>query len=283
MTDVSPEIKFGDTLMLDCTSVGDFQSCHRYARYRYVDCLSPVEAKMALSFGHCVHEALFTWYDTGDQAAALLRWNAICDENNIPLDGDKRSKTNGAAILLHYFGQYNVERKREERLAGEVGFCLPVPGIERVMIAGRMDYLYTVSGNLRIRDHKTASQIGSNYTYNVNPSLAAAVYTWAAETVLERRVEMFDFDVVLVAKEKREAIRFPVMRSQWKIDSALEDLRMAARDIRSKVASGAWDRNLKHCSSYGGCQYHAICTTENPAPIIQSMFTIEPWKPYVVE
>jgi hypothetical protein len=238
---------------------------------------------MALSFGTCIHHALFIWNATGSQAEALAEFSKICDENDIPLTDDKRSKTNGAAILLAYFAQYEAERKLEERIAGEVGFCLPLPEMDDVMVVGKIDYLFRRDGKLRARDHKTASQIGASYKYNVNPALAPNIYTWAIESILEEKIQMFDIDALLVAVQKRENVRFPLMRSQWRIDSALEDFRQAARDIRSKIKSGEFDRNTKHCSSYGGCDYHDICTTQNPASIIDSMFVKEVWRPYAAD
>ena len=282
----APEVRFtpdGQLMIVDCSIAKTFQNCHRKGQLKGLLQLSPRVKRMPLTFGHCMHEALYTWYETGDRGLAIRKWKEVTIASEIPFDGDKRSQVNGLFILDHYIKKYDEERQTETRLGGEMGFCLPIPGLEDTMIAGRLDYIFSKGDSLRIRDHKTASGIGESYRFNVRPNIAASIYTWAAETLIEQRVEMFDFDVILVAKEKREAIRFPVTRSQFDIDQALDDLRVVCRDIRAKVKSGEWEKNTDHCSQWGGCEYYDICTTADPRSIIDSMFCIEPWRPYVTD
>ncbi len=90
---------------------------------------------------------------------------------------------------------------------------------------------------------------------------------------------MAELDGILLAKQKRDFQRVPIMYSQHDVDRCLRDLGIVARDIKRRVAEGEWDHNTDECTSYGVCAYRDLCNDTDPEPMIQLAYKVEPWCP----
>jgi hypothetical protein len=292
MSNDVPEIKWSpddDLLILDWSSIDKFQNCHKLAWYKFVNGYTPVEESLALTLGSCFHHALEVWDETGgDDGAALVAFANLAKSAGMPekpsaemrTADKKRTIVNGLDILQGYFNKWRSELKEETTIAREVGFALPLPSNPKTIVCGKMDKKFTRSGTRRIRDYKSASSIANNIATFARPNNQAQIYMWADSVISDERPELFDFDFLLVAVEKRNYERVLITWNKWDIEQMLFDLECLDKDIRYCLKNNAWPRSTGRCRDFGGCPFLGVCNVSNPEALLEAEFRVEYWRPY---
>lgn len=208
-----------------------------------------------------------------------------------PEGSNKNAKTLIGA-LLEYFAEYPMDTdflKPVELSPGkpavEFTFAVPLPikhpeTGDPILYSGRFDMLAERDGVIFIEDDKTASQLGSQWMRNWLLDSQPTGYCWAAQT--------FGFPVagaifrgVSILKNGFGHAQSIVYRPQWQIDRWYSNMLITIQMMIDAWRNDQYLMTLdKHaCNSYGGCGFHQLCESPDPAPWIAMNYEPRVWNP----
>jgi len=159
---------------------------------------------------------------------------------------------------------------QDDTIHTEFNFGLPLPirhpvTDEPLLYAGRFDMLGVLHGTGKaIVDEKTTSQLGDTWGNQWRLRAQFTGYAWGAAE-FGHAVDCVVVRGISILKRGFGHAEVIEQRPQWMIAEWKDQL---LRDIRRMIATwkdGHWDKSLDSaCSSYGGCTFLDLCTSEHP-------------------
>lgn len=168
----------------------------------------------------------------------------------------------------------------------EIVIELPIPGA-RHPYAGKLDRLGTRSGQFITEDHKTASQMRSDYFQQWETDDQMTGYAVLAGIITGEPINVVRINLHVIRKsdsvfERRDIPFSPKRLEHWRrnYDYWLEKI----EDEHHRAAAGmpAWEQNYSACSGkYGMCSYAGICTLDPDRRqyALEQDFDIQRWNP----
>ncbi len=296
--------KSGDqtVVRINSSSLGIILSCMRKAQYEILHGLK--KNAPALIFGSAVHKALEVFYSHPSAARTFPKdFKQISDlmafgtdplEQHFlfdaiaafvkaaePLrclpDGDKRSIPNGIWILQEYFKSFIndpyvvmsdasgpiVERTCEMVLS-------ETPEL-KIILFGTIDVVLKHEINCQELpgDHKTASQLGSDFYNRIRPNHQYTGYVMLARHCLGVSGDTFLVNALQVKPRPKTArgtdpnfARQVTSRSDEDIAEFRESVRHAVGLYLNAMSSNVWPiGHVDACSMYGGCSFLQVCSS----------------------
>lgn len=298
-------------MKIDNFALQTFQDCPWKYNLRIKKGWTPRAKSAPLGFGSCMHEGLAAWYKTGSKAAALA---AI--EESWPLgmpSEDYRNKTKAVSVMLDYTKKYAAEGFSvvgapdnpmiEKAFTLDTGMflscikCGPVAGawdmehgdtcpnceepLEPIEYGGIVDGIVEFSGKVYILEHKTTSQLGSQYFYQFHPNNQVTGYIWGARGMSGRRVGGAIINAIGVYKASPTKFEREITtRSDSELEEWLENIRCSAELLWQCEREDTWPTHSRMCTMYGRCEFHSVCVLAEPADrekMLQSAYRLERW------
>lgn len=279
----------------DSTMVSAFKTCHRMGYHEFLQ-------KIAL-FGTSPHLHAGGVLARGFEVARISHWgpercspeqsitNAVREMmkmygDYIPPDwgnASNKSLNNCIYALLSYFDNYGWDTDPVQPLIKDDGFPAvefrfsevldinhPVTG-EPLVYCGRFD-MFGVSreygGALYVVDEKTSATLGASWSKQWNLRSQFIGYTWAARRndfpvlgAIVRGVGMLKTQITHL-----DAI---LQIPRWKVDQWHELTCIHLEKVIAAWKAGYWLQQYDDsCNAYGGCDFKALCDTNNPQAYI---------------
>lgn len=299
---------------INSSSLGIILSCPRKSFYSLHRKFRTKSESAALIFGTAIHKALEVFY-SHPRADRLIPKNFI-DESDLmafgpgnvdptshflyaairafveaaqPLaglpDGDKRSIPNGIYLLQKYF-MLNINDPYVVYCDGEGPvtertFSLPLfqDAALEIELFGTIDVVLRSeqTGSILAADHKTTSQMGSDFLNRIKPNHQYTGYLLGAQQVLGLQTNEFmvnGFHVYSRPKSKSaqgpKFMRQITTRSPADIEEFRQSVIWAVRTYLGWEETAVWPiGNVNECAMYGGCSYIDICRA--PSEIRQNI------------
>ncbi len=143
-----------------------FRNCRKAAELRYLQHLVPIERDRNLHFGSLIHECLELWHRQRDLARVLDLIDRRCAAR--AQDEDQKRDWHLATAMMRAYAERYAEEEFEI-VALEHVFEGPIvnpatgSASRSFRLAGKVDGIVRTGGEHFILEHKTASQIDSDY------------------------------------------------------------------------------------------------------------------------
>ncbi len=180
-----------------------YRNCPRACAWRYLDELAPIERSMNLRVGTLVHRCLESWHTTGDLVAVL----EIIDRACAPRMGDAEVK--GAwhlatAMMMGYAMRYPQETftvmTLEQTFAGPLINPETGRASRTLSLAGKVDGLVELNGEVFLLEHKTASTLDGAYLEKLWMDFQLLLYAYALEKHRRVRIAGVIYNILVKAK-----------------------------------------------------------------------------------
>jgi hypothetical protein len=288
-----------------------FNSCHAKAFWSEIRGFTPKATSIHLTAGGAYAAALEAfrtsyWTPSGDDSEetrydravalgfeALIRAYGPAD----PPPEEKKQFDRVVAAFIEYLftyppstehaiPSYSVVKPRVEfSFAFEIADLKhPVTG-DPLLYAGRLDQLVEYSGGLFVFDDKTASGIGPQWRKQWDLRSQLTGY------VVGARLE--DIPIVgavlrgmAILKESCKTAEVITHRPEWLCDRWKERLIWDVKRMLDCWHSGYWPTTGEEsgaCYQYGVCQYHVLCTSQQPEQYTSVYFDESRWDPIARE
>lgn len=243
--------------------------------------------------------------------AATNMWEASEGDSLVPHKGTASYKTYAALVdaIDSYFTRWSMEddsivplRLPNGELFIEKTFAFPVEGTAHpitgkpIIYAGRLDTLceWKDAGVYIGIDEKTSSSLGNSWALNWILRSQFTGYMHGC-SIYGYKIRHFHIRGIGILKEDITFAEDLQNRADWQIDVWLEQIR---KDINRAAAiwllmyvdqekngfdgrslERHWDQNFDSvCSSYGGCPYMDLCTSQNPEKWLNNYIDVD-WNP----
>jgi len=304
---------------VNSSSLSVVQTCARKSFYLLDQKLRSKSGSPALIYGTAVHKALEVFYGHRgersipvgfDEHAPLLAHGHEAPEQhflydavkafvaaaeplqNLP-DTDDRSIASGIWTLTHYFETYiNDDYEIYADANGpfvERTFSTPVveqPDLQ-IVLFGTIDFALRNrrTGEILVGDHKTTSQLGSQFLNRIKPNHQYTGYVIGAQRALGIGSESFLVNGIQVKRKSLTARGGPptftrqiTRRTPQDVEEFLEALHWSVRNYLAWKTAGSWPLgHVDACSAYGGCAFLDVCSAPNQlrSNIIEAKFSQE--------
>ena len=191
----------------------------------------------------------------------------------------------------YYFSNYPLLRADMEpvrlingRRAIEYSFAHPLPIVhpisgDPILFCGRMDAILDHNGSAMICDEKTTSQLGPTWSRQWDLRGQFTGYAWGCREA-GLNVKGSIIRGVSILKTKYETQQAIVFSPEWQIDRWYEETCEWIRDITEAWERGRFRHNLGDaCSSYGGCGFRLVCSSQDERPWLDTYFERRVWNP----
>lgn len=191
-------------------------------------------------------------------------------------DTDMRSIPTGIYLLQHYFKTYINDPyviHCDDKGPMTERFCEAVFHEDeklKVILFGTIDFVlkHEVNGNIIPGDHKTTSRLGNDFFIKCKPNHQYSAYIFLAQNALGINTEDFIVNALQVKAKPLTARGTPPSFARQVTNRTPEDLEelrqsvmFAVRAYLAAQESGVWPMgHVNECSSYGGCQFHDVCS-----------------------
>jgi hypothetical protein len=288
---------------VNSSSLGLIQTCARKSFYKLDQGWKSKNGSPPLAYGTALHKALQVFYEHPARErtipnefakhAGLMGQGYAAPETHFlydaiaafvksaaPLaglpDDDKRSIQSGIWVLTNYFNVYLHDQYviHVDAHGPVVEREFSIPFWEdtqlRIELFGTIDFAFknTATGDVLVGDHKTVSQMGTEFMNRVKPNHQYTGYLFAAHRLLGVSCENFIVNGVEVKAKPKTArggppkfIRQITHRSpedfaefHWVVRDAVDSyLRWKERD--------RWPLgDVNACAMYGGCEFLDVCS-----------------------
>lgn len=251
-----------------------YRECPRRYFWQYVLNLVPkFDNRAPLNFGQAIHEALKTWYTTGDADQSIGDFHNIWEDR---VEDTKRTHVTGEKLLKGYFERYPKENFKPIS-PPEQGFKIDMGGFYYV---GRFDYVIEYNGMPLVMDHKTSSKMGQSYYYQFRPNIQISGYCFAADIVYKVKTLGAMINVLYLTTRTRDYFRDIIPREEWEKREFVSVISKIADEISSLPRDDyrAWEPYWSNCTRWGVCGYRDLCLCEDPYRMI-GMYREEEWDP----
>ena len=180
-----------------------YRNCPRACAWRYVQELVPRERSVNLRFGTLIHRCLEAWHLRGD----LLEVQGLIDQACRPHwhDADAKQAWHLAtAMMLGYAVHYPQEDGRiislERTFAGPIINPASRKPSRTFLLAGKVDGLVEVDGEIFLLEHKTTGCLDSAYLEKLWMDFQLLLYAHALERYEGIRVAGAIYNILVKAK-----------------------------------------------------------------------------------
>jgi hypothetical protein len=289
---------------INSSSLSIMQSCKRKTKLYLHDGWRGKTESPALTFGSAIHASLDVFYSNPREARTIpdrfyefasamvhgapapsdhFFYRAIEEFIRVaqPLamlpDTDKRSIANGIYTLSHYFKTYindpyevycDAQGPITERL-----FELPIhreSGLE-IRLFGTIDLVLInrANGHILPCDHKTTSQLGSDFFNRLKPNHQYSGYVLGAREALGLDTTSFLVNGIQVKPKPLTARGSPPQFTRQITERSPDDLAefreamvQAAHDYLEACETSRWPLgNVDNCAMWGGCMFREVCAS----------------------
>lgn len=291
---------------INSSSLSIIQACPRKAFYTLHEGWRGKASSPALTFGTAVHKALEVFYafpkgvrdiPAGfDEHAAMQAHGYPAPEEHFLYDAvqafvvageslrmlpdtDKRSLASGIWLLGHYFKTYindaYVTYCDAEGPLTERTFSTPLLEAKdlRIDLFGTIDFVLRneVTGELLPGDHKTSSQMGTEFFNRLKPNHQYTGYVFGAQRALGIPVENFLVNGLGVKARPVTARGGPptftrqiTRRTEQDIAEFINAVEFAVRSYLQWEAANVWPLgSVDSCALWGGCGFLDVCSAPN--------------------
>lgn len=295
----------GLQLAVDSTSLGAFKECPRKYYYSIICGYQPRQLSVHLTFGLLYHSALERYdharakglgYD--DACKTMLRWvlGATWDSKlGRPWISDHNTKNRLTLVrtLVWYLDQFGQEDPFETVLlasgkpAVELSFSFQLGASSETtgepwLLCGHMDRIGKMNGTPYILDRKTTGHsLDAKYFSQFSPHNQFSLYVLAGEVAFGTPVRELVVDAAQIGVGFSRFHRGLVPRPRPVIEEWASETRWWLRQMETCAVEASWPQNDKSCTSYGGCDFQAVCS-KAPASrqqVIDVQFGRRTWNP----
>jgi len=292
---------------INSSSLSIIQTCPRKTQYVLQQGWKSKAISPALVYGTAIHKALEVFYscppkERGEMPAhfddnamliahghpapakhflydAIAAFVKAAEPLRMLPDTDKRSLSSGVWTLGHYFRVYL--RDAYVTYADSAGPCvertfetdLYESKLLKIRIFGTIDFVLknAATGEILPGDHKTASQMGSDFLNRCKPNHQYTGYILGAQRELGLSTENFMINGVQVKPRPLTARGSPptftrqiTRRSDEDVQELIHSITWAVRSYLEWEKENVWPLGTADaCSSWGGCQFLDICSAPN--------------------
>ena len=290
MSNLPPLQLVDGAILLDNSSLEYLQTCPRSFEYHWLRKRISSADKAALNFGAGLHIGLATrakLYGSGQVPDTDVAINASMQtwftDHPQPLD-DYRSLDYAIEAMRGYNKLYRNESWKLKLVAGkplvEASFMHELGKVQNIPVfyTGRVDLLVTDSLGDWVVDHKTSSQFGDSFMFEMQVSAQMIGYCWAFQQTYGHKPCGYIVDAIRTrppTKEEKMLLSYggkPEFRKDnyyrlpWHVTQ--EQIDEWKADTLAQVATAVWHhdsgifpRHKKWCvGKYGKCQYYDTCT-----------------------
>jgi hypothetical protein len=180
-----------------------FRNCRKAAELRYLQHLVPLERDRHLHFGSLVHECLELWHGQRDLARVLDLIDRRCAARAQDED-QKRDWHLATAMMRAYAERYAQDDFEVVALEHvfEGPIVNPATGAasRSFRLAGKVDGIVRIDGEYFILEHKTASQIDSDYLERLWTDFQITLYAHYVEQTLGIPITGILYNVLVKAR-----------------------------------------------------------------------------------
>lgn len=305
-------------VQINSSSLGLLLTCARKSKYTLVDGWRSRSGSPPLVYGSAIHKALEIFYVHSSReraipanfsdVAPLLAHGPVPEAKHFlydalrafvregePLRGlpdtDKRSLASGIWLLDHYFHTYlqdtYVIHADEHGPLTERFVSCTFHETERLRVTlfGTIDFILKneATGEILPGDHKTSSQMGSDFFNRVKPNHQYTGYAWLAQRALGITSENFLVNGIGVKARPLTARGGPptftrqiTRRTTADFAEFSDVLLYAVENFLRWQGSGVWPLgHVDACANFGGCSFLEVCSAPNQLRenILESRFT----------
>lgn len=180
-----------------------FRNCRKACEWRYVRELVPLQRDKNLSFGSLIHQCLETWHGDGDLNTALDLIDSSMP-NRSQEESQKADWHLARAMMTGYAACYRTEDfevvSLEKTFEGSI--INPATGApsRSFVMAGKVDGIVRIGREYFLLEHKTASQLDSDYLEKLWTDLQVTLYCHYIEQCLGIRIAGVIYNVLVKAK-----------------------------------------------------------------------------------
>lgn len=204
-----------------------YRTCPRACAWRYLDELAPIDRSTNLRFGSLIHRCLEAWHHRGD----LLEVQELIDGACAAADGDTQAAWHLATAMMQgYAMRYPAETftvvALERIFNGPLVNPITGKSSRRFTLAGKVDGLVELNGEIFLLEHKTASTIDGEYLEKLWMDFQILLYAAAMERFGNLRIAGVIYNILVKAK---------LRQGQGETE---EDFRQRAAELAAKNKSG---------------------------------------------
>jgi hypothetical protein len=180
-----------------------FRNCRKAVDWRYLQQLVPLERDRNLHFGSIIHECLELWHRQRDLALVLDLIDSRCGAR-AQVEDQKRDWHLATAMMRAYAVRYAEEEF--ETVALEQVFEGPIvnpatgASSRRFRLAGKVDGVVRIDGEYFILEHKTVSQIDSDYLERLWTDFQITLYAHYVEQTMGIPITGILYNVLVKAR-----------------------------------------------------------------------------------
>jgi hypothetical protein len=180
-----------------------FRNCRKAAELRYLQHLVPLERDRNLHFGSLVHECLELWHGQRDLARVLDLIDRRCAAR--AQDEDQKRDWHLATAMMRAYAERYAEEEFEVVALEHVfegSIVNPATGAasRSFRLAGKVDGIVRIDGEYFILEHKTASQIDSDYLERLWTDFQITLYAHYVEQTLGIPITGILYNVLVKAR-----------------------------------------------------------------------------------
>ena len=180
-----------------------YRHCPRACAWRYLEELVPRERSVHLRFGTLIHRCLEAWHLRGDLLEVQELIDRACQSQ--PQTPEVKAAWHLAtAMMLGYALRYPQEDFTvvglEQTFAGPLVNPQTGKASRLLMLAGKVDGLVEVEGELFLLEHKTASTLDGEYLEKLWMDFQILLYAAALERYRGLRVAGVLYNILVKAK-----------------------------------------------------------------------------------
>ena len=180
-----------------------FRNCRKAVEWRYLEQLVPLTRDRNLHFGSLIHECLQTWHQRRDLAEVVALIDRLCP-NRLQDENQRRDWHLAIAMMEAYAARYATEEF--ETIALEKNFegsiVNPATGApsRSFVLAGKVDGIVRIGGDYFVLEHKTASQLDSDYLERLWTDFQITIYSYYVEQTAGIPITGILYNVLVKAK-----------------------------------------------------------------------------------
>ena len=180
-----------------------FRNCRKACEWRYVKELVPLSRDHNLSFGSLIHECLEKWHRSRDLSVVLEHIDKSFP-NRFADDAQKSDWHLATAMMQSYAARYPVEEFDvvflEKTFEGKIINSATGAPSRSFVLAGKVDGIVCINGKFYLLEHKTASQMDSDYLEKLWTDFQVILYSNYIEQVFGIKITGIIYNILVKAR-----------------------------------------------------------------------------------
>ncbi|MCL4499293.1 MAG: PD-(D/E)XK nuclease family protein [Chloroflexi bacterium] len=178
-----------------------FRNCRKAWEWRYLRELVPLNRERPFAFGALIHSCLEMWHGGGSLDAVLEFIDAALP-SRIRDESQKSDWHLARAMMTGYAARYPLESFEIVALGETFEGRIVNPSSRRLSVAGKVDGIVKIGRDYYILEHKTTSQLDTDYLDRLWTDWQLSLYAHYIEQTLGVRVAGVIYNVLVKARLK---------------------------------------------------------------------------------